>query len=517
MTDDPDQPTPEWTQAQYEEFMRIEAEGLANLRGLDPARVLAVFHRLAEAGWLWPNFPRNTALDQAVLHAGPEDALELFETVDLVVIMRRYYCIDYLRDPLTPFHSLDELGDLTEAFLSHLESNRGALLRTGLPETNFIPSLWLDWHVNKLYPTRLRTGPDGAVGLLPGLSAADAARIENLREAVLGIKQRVLAVLLDCIRRANGEAPWAMCRDILATSLRHYEVRLLVRAEGLYTELGVGAPPVHGGGTGFVDVHPSGLLDLLNVIGHYEQEMTIGAMDTARLHLMQVPRAADFTCYFDAVGEPWQQAVDTGLEAFWKADLKARVFWKKHARRIESSLSEYTAYLPPSDLDSLRGRVAELEMRMEGAQARGPAVVTPRRGARSASTRKTPVKWNCPRGTLLVLDGPRTWLKWEDGRAPLGIKSNSHARYLLDYFALSSTATSDQLRNELVERTGKPRKTPPNKIVRTVNHRLASLLRAHPPTRDIPEDVICGTGGVYGSRIPVKEAVQLDDWDEEHT
>jgi hypothetical protein len=65
------------------EIIRMESEALARLRGLDPNRVEAVFLRLAQAGWLSPNFPFRTALDEAFGFLEPSEALNIFEKEDL--------------------------------------------------------------------------------------------------------------------------------------------------------------------------------------------------------------------------------------------------------------------------------------------------------------------------------------------------------------------------------------------------------------------------------------------------
>lgn len=134
-----------------EEIIRIEAEALARRREFDADRVKHVFYKLAEINWLAPNFPWNTALDEAFTYIDPSKALALFEHEDLTRLASRVLLIDYFAERTTPFYSLEELCTLTDNFISHLSNNEEHLIKTGFPQTSFEKSLWLDWHLNKLY------------------------------------------------------------------------------------------------------------------------------------------------------------------------------------------------------------------------------------------------------------------------------------------------------------------------------------------------------------------------------
>jgi len=137
------------------EIIKIEAEALSRKRGLDASRVMRVFDKLAEINWLAPNFPRATALDESFTYVEPLKALTVFENEDLTRLASRVLLIDYFAERTTPFYSLEELSTLTDNFISHLSNNEEHLIKTGFPETSFERSLWMDWHLNKLYYVKI--------------------------------------------------------------------------------------------------------------------------------------------------------------------------------------------------------------------------------------------------------------------------------------------------------------------------------------------------------------------------
>lgn len=153
-------------------------------------------------------------------------------------------------------------------------------------------------------------------------------------------------------------------------------------------------------------------------------------------------------------------------------------------------------------------------------------VMPPRRATKgTASKKRTPKTrertpqpvepWDCPDGTMLVIDGPRTWLIWDGGRYrkkhSLPFRSRSRLRVLLELFALGRTYTTQQISNAMIEDGFNG--TKPNKIVRDANRLLLPKLQWCPPTKKVPSDIIISRAGAYYCRLPVTYAAKLPDWE----
>lgn len=132
------------------EVIDIEADACARLHGLEAQRVRNVFYELHEIGWVAPNFPFNTAFDEAIAYLKPKKALEAFEDCDLLKLSERVWIVSYLSNWLTPFYTYDELADLITEFVSHFEKNRESLLETGFPKKSFGHSYWFETTLNRL-------------------------------------------------------------------------------------------------------------------------------------------------------------------------------------------------------------------------------------------------------------------------------------------------------------------------------------------------------------------------------
>jgi hypothetical protein len=156
------------------QVIRIEAENLAQRFGLDINRVHRILCRTATDYYGRPidapapgrdnlsnGLRFHPSLEEALAYLAPETALSLFEETDAVALSHRTYLIDYLADPATPSYTKADLARLLEAFGSHLNRNRDSLIRTGYPETRFDQSIWLEWHLSLLSPTKvpLRSTP----------------------------------------------------------------------------------------------------------------------------------------------------------------------------------------------------------------------------------------------------------------------------------------------------------------------------------------------------------------------
>ena len=172
----------------------------------------------------------------------------------------RFALVEYLSDKDTPLYTLNELADLIQAFLNHLQCNKEALIRTGRYRIDFRRSWWMHASLTNLYYTKLP--PRGefiqlgwatkqGLGLDPcgrhspldlytancyhtsgrdckfngietpdcgyleahnfGLDPADAKRIETHREKFYDTKLRVLNILLKAVVHPDSSNIWPEC------------------------------------------------------------------------------------------------------------------------------------------------------------------------------------------------------------------------------------------------------------------------------------------------------------------
>lgn len=79
-----------------------------------------------------------------------EKDLSLLKNPAILNRLRRYWLIQYLADPATPYHTVNELGDIAAAYADHFKRQRDPLIETGYPNSTFELSHWFDWHFTPL-------------------------------------------------------------------------------------------------------------------------------------------------------------------------------------------------------------------------------------------------------------------------------------------------------------------------------------------------------------------------------
>jgi hypothetical protein len=160
------------------------ANALARQHTLPPERVLNCLQRLMTAETCGHELTKTQfyraflrglpgLLTAALARMPPEYAIEFCETEDLLAYRRRDQIAHVLANTFTPLYSLDELGCLLSEFVHHQELNRRSLLSTGLPNTFFNLSPWVDVHLNKLYFTKLPVSLRQRWGLLDDRSSSN--------------------------------------------------------------------------------------------------------------------------------------------------------------------------------------------------------------------------------------------------------------------------------------------------------------------------------------------------------
>lgn len=386
------------------ELLGVRRDDHAVRLGLDPQVVRRALDWLAGFVRPAPPFPVQWALDLLISHYQAPKLRELFKNIDFRGLPHRAAFVDFLRNRQTPLYSLEELAELTEAFRSHLLHDRELLLRTGLPRISFEHCLFLHLRLTWLYyvkvPSAISFGRNASGGheasyqwaplvpktviipdvlssqqsvgdlegfhqaagedeyeevadsgkslsyedtpLIEGLSADDAARLEAGRAKLFHLKISILEQLVHALRSGTAANLWDHCLPLLTEALTADDVGFYLRIDDFYSNLIPRIGRMVGGGDKLV---VGGLTDLLDVIGHYEKEIVVGAMaqtrealtDLVKLDSRRSPRLI-VENYFQLMGLPERQLVDTAFELFQSLESQEKAFWKRYRRRINHAL-----------------------------------------------------------------------------------------------------------------------------------------------------------------------------------
>jgi hypothetical protein len=346
---------------------------------------------------------RPTLLDRALQYLPVDEAVTCCEVEDLGALDSRVALVDYLSDDQTALYSLDELEQLLVACVSQLERNRPHLVQTGYPASSISTSSWLHTQLALLYPVKLpleisstggdseealysyvwpRTpapswgiefhvgpvqftfcgrgvwrrdwyGPGGQVrnddgepvtaclykdaALIDGLSAADAARLEAGRERLLDLKIRVLAHLAGALRARAAERVWPGALGILVEAITADDAEFYLCLDQFFA----GSDFRSGRIADEPSVLPcGGLASLLELVGHCEQELTIGtiARTAGRLQALRLDHPVE--SYFQVVGQPCRADFDALLDGLLRLDARASDFWQEYRARVNHALAE---------------------------------------------------------------------------------------------------------------------------------------------------------------------------------
>ena len=371
---------PESTRAKLAALKR-QAAILAESHGLDRARVLKVLERTVRrpAGRPSPHAAGVAegdgsrldfvpSLEEALGFLDPASALELFESEDTDQLAQREAAFRYITRDTTPLYTTNELAELLDAFIAHLERNRGPLLRTGHPRTDFSRSWWLNWHLTTLYYTKVPVGVrmvrnqagdfersyvwgeglDIGEGFpasggrthedepsFADLDPADADRLEANRGKVLAAKVASLEHLGTALRRRDANGLWPRCLRVLTEAFLGEEVEFFLRVDRAYTGFDLLSGTVIDEDA---DLRAGGLTDLLEVVGHCEKELVVGTMDRMKRRLLAVPEVLALRSYYGAVGQPWRQDLDAAIDEFLRLDAQERPFWDGFRGRVNEAL-----------------------------------------------------------------------------------------------------------------------------------------------------------------------------------
>lgn len=173
--------------------------------------------------------------------------------------------------------------------------------------------------------------------LLPGLKPLDARRLEEGRETILKLKIAVLERLAEAVCSQDACDVRSDCLDLLKESLTADDVQFYLRMDQFYLGFPGGSRVHVGRGPRYV---PGGLSNLLEVIGHYENELMVGTLHRTREALSGLAGLRGLDSYYDAVTHPSRHMVDKAVDLFLELDRQEDDFWTEYHAWINRSLRE---------------------------------------------------------------------------------------------------------------------------------------------------------------------------------
>ncbi|MBI4179100.1 hypothetical protein HY522_06745 [bacterium] len=325
-------------------------------------RIEALFKKLAGLddgkGWgrTWDVFGR------ALKHiSNVNDALTLFEKEKLDRLLLRVAATEYLTTPLyvlfhlpnvtgdfltrpyNPLYSLQELGDITEAFISYLHNNKSSVVDTGKPARPFDRSGWFYRNLAYLYPPSDKIDPESM------------ERIKPKRGILFDIKVSILEELRQFAKYPNDDQLIQKC--LKKIGLTFDEVHFYLRINKQYVGRDISTmdyvTSLHG-------MTPGGLRDLLEAVGHFQKEARIGTMDKTRAALGDLIEVDGFKTphitvegYFDAVAQGQKIILDKAITVLVQNDKKEKQFLVAYRATIKKELEKRFRKKMPIELEVL--------------------------------------------------------------------------------------------------------------------------------------------------------------------
>jgi len=331
----------------------------------------------------------DPSLRDAIGQVGPERALAIFEQ-GVGKLRERLFLLDYLLNSNAAFYTLEELRGLTEGFSQYLEHNRESLSLTGEPESLFISRRFPFMELRNLYYVKLssrwslaqdRQGrppnlhrttvfdfPWEELGLnrewrdangrscsyeeadlFTDLDPRDADLLASGRAALFDLKKRVLSELSNALKDGSIKGLWENCLRLITSTITAEEAMFYLRMDRWYSGYDVRTGEVADEDAGLM---PGGLSALLEVIGDYEKEISIGTMSRTKQELahlgMRFPpdevsllwrkSHSALDCYFEAAAGGERQEIDRILEQFDDREDQEQLFWNEYRHRVAVAL-----------------------------------------------------------------------------------------------------------------------------------------------------------------------------------
>lgn len=379
--------------------IEIEADATSRRWRLDKRRVRSVFFRLAEIGWLWPHFPRQTALDVAFGYLDPAQALTLFEVADLRLLAKRCAVTEYLLDPGTPFCTMSELGLELGSLATAFSNGDSELARSGYL-TRGAKLLWLEQHLAPVNATKLPASVSGVLSppwrnewrpaegysylwlseaphdigwrgnilsfpqyawhkngplgddenpltlcsyedapYVNGLPEEVAARLEAERSPVVDIKARMLRFLAEAAGAGDPDGVWSGALRLLTESLMSEQMDFYLACDALYRRLELGSALNFVYGRAPLPGPAGSMSDLLTVVGQVEEEMRVGTFHAPKTMLREFFDDEITSPYFRYAGRSQQHLMDQVIDEFLRRDAVRQDYWIRYNERVTAALA----------------------------------------------------------------------------------------------------------------------------------------------------------------------------------
>jgi hypothetical protein len=322
-----------------------------------------------------------------------EDAVTLLAETPPSILAERLWVPRYLSgidsDSGIPLFSRLELAEQLRAFRSFLVHEQKYLVETGLPSKTFAGSRWLAARLAKCYPVRRSENDEpfedlvdargvnvayhwlkivrnwqnmefheervaqAEADLLEGFEISDALELERLRAIVFILKLAVIEEAEHALRSDGTCEVWPTCLGKFVAALSADEAAFLSRMDTAYRNPPAGNRLSHALAAILrmrVPAEPGGLSNLIDLVGHVEQECTIGLMHNTREALGDLVTSSDTGQvlgsglswpYFEFIGRTnEQETVESAVSVFIECDANENEFWPRFYARVEAALGK---------------------------------------------------------------------------------------------------------------------------------------------------------------------------------
>jgi hypothetical protein len=287
------------------------------------------------------------------------EILKAIDWKDLQAIVNRVEVIKTFQLPSTPFYTLDELGEIVSDFTLHLEGERVAIEKTGLPARRFSRSEWLDpilvtyptlipWEERRLTaleelglpetafegpilldPILLENHPEPIKESLSWLNDDERGRVEKERAVLVKVKIAFFECFTRAIRSRNGTGLWRDCLSVLSGTIKLESLKFFIRLD---RRLG---KDFTRRGTGTVS-------EMVRLTGAIQAELEKRRFNDAKVALQKMSFFENYGSYFEVVGG-YHEAVNPILDRFIKLDRQVTSEWMpgfmaRAAREVDEEL-----------------------------------------------------------------------------------------------------------------------------------------------------------------------------------
>ena len=177
--------------------------------------------------------------------------------------------------------------------------------------------------------------------LIDGMPRDLARRLEEGRARLLRVKLDALNACVRCLRSRDADPLWPAVLRTLTDAILWEEARRYIAVDDLYVRARTGERAAPSYWLRAPDEAPGTLSALLGVVGHVEKELRLGTFDRTKAGVGRALSWADLggmESYFQAIGRPWQAAIDTALDGFWALEQRERPFWGEFRLRVNAAL-----------------------------------------------------------------------------------------------------------------------------------------------------------------------------------